>query len=226
MRKILISILFVLLPVVIFSQIYNREKDFTRIHFGITLGYSSSNFKIVHSDSFNYHDSVLIVESPRKPGLNIGIVSNLRIGKYLDIRFIPALSFAEKKLRYVIVQDSVINMKIESIYIDFPLSLKFKSDRVKNFRMYLLAGGKYSLDMASNAEARNAEGIVKINPYDISAEAGFGFEFYFPMFKFSPELKFSYGIFDIHSKNDKLMYSDVIERLLTRAFLISFHFEG
>ena len=205
---------------------HNQDKDFSPFHFGITLGYGQTNFKVIHSEAFIHHDSILTVESPRSPGLNIGIVSNLRLSKHWDLRFIPALAFAEKQLDYTLIADSQAVMSIESIYLDFPLLVKFKSDRVRNFRMYLVGGAKYSMDMASNAESRNADDIIKIQPRDISLELGFGMEFYAPLFKFSPELKFSYGIFDIMAHDDNFQFSEVIGKMLTRGFLISFHFEG
>lgn len=226
MRKSLSLVILVLLPLLVDAQVYNRDKDFKRFHFGITLGLSYPTFKLVHDEEFLYHDTILVVESPRGTGLNIGIISNMRLGDHFDLRFIPSLGFSEKKLLYHLIGDSTVKQTIESTNMEFPLTLKFKSDRVNNFRMYILGGFKYSLDLASNAEARNASDIVLISQSDILAEFGVGFSIDFPMFKFSPEIKWSYGIFNIHSKNPNLIYSEVIDRLLTRTVLISFHFEG
>ena len=215
-----------LIPSLVTAQQFNRERDFKRFHFGITLGISSNSFKIVHSRAFIDHDSILVAESSRGSGLNIGIISNLRLSEHFDIRFIPALGFAEKNLDYVVVPDSGFKQVIESTNLEFPLSLMFKSDRVNNFRMYILGGLKYNLDMASNAEARNAEDIVRVEQTDILGEFGVGMIFYFPMFRFSPELKWSYGILNVHTRDKNLIYSEVLDRLLTRGLLISFHFEG
>jgi hypothetical protein len=226
MRKAITFIIILLIPAISIAQINNPGKDNAPFHFGITLGYSQTQFKVIHSEEFARHDSILLVESPRVPGISIGIVSNLRLSDNWDFRFVPSLSFADKRLEYNLIADSSATMAIEAVYLDFPFLVKFKSDRVRNFRMYLVGGVKYSMDMASNAEARNAEGIVKINPTDISAEMGFGMEFYAPLFKFAPELKFSYGLFDILTHDDKLQFSEVLGSLLTRGFVISFHFEG
>ena len=228
LREAISTLVLIVVPMIIIAQIHNREKDFAPFHFGITMGYNSAYFKIIHHADFIFNDSISIAESTRGPGLNIGIVSNLRLSNHFDLRFIPALAFSEKNLHYTFFspQDSTVKQTIESIYLDFPVVLKFKSERVKNFRMYIIGGGKYSIDMASTAEARNAEGLVKIENGDISAEVGVGMEFYAPLFKFSPELKFSYGIFNIHSRDEGLIFSRVIDQLKSRTFLISFHFEG
>ena len=38
--------------------------------------------------------------SEDQKGFNLGIVSNLRLGKYTDLRFIPTLVFGERILNY------------------------------------------------------------------------------------------------------------------------------
>ena len=195
-------------------------------HFGITLGFNRSTFKVNHSESFFYHDSIMSVESKNGPGFNLGIVSNLRLGKHFDLRFVPTLVFAEKNLEYQIFDGSFANKKIESIYVDFPFLLKFKSKPYKEMRVFVIAGAKYSMDLASNSKARNAEDLIKIRRHDASIEYGFGFEFYFPFFIFSPEFRFSQGIYNIHSLDNKLQFSDVLKTLFSRAFTISIHFEG
>lgn len=195
-------------------------------HFGITLGYNISDFKVQHSDLFLNHDSVLVAESSTGPGFNLGIVSNLRIGKHWDLRFVPSLVFAEKRLEYEMIQGMAADRTIESIFMEFPLLVKFKSDPVGDFRMYVLAGAKYTYDMASNAKARNAEDQVKIGRHDVSAEMGFGMEFYFPYFIFSPEVKISHGLYNVHSVDPGLQLSNVIGNLLSRALTFSIHFEG
>ncbi len=208
------------------QQMNMRDYDVKRlIHFGITLGYNTSDFKIIHSQSFLYNDSVLVAESQKSQGFNLGIISDLHLDKHWDLRFIPTLTFAEKKLRYIIVGDDLVFKTIESVYLDFPLLAKFKSDRIQNFRMYLIGGLKYAVDMASNAEARNAPDIVKVNRTDFTLDYGFGFDFYFPMFKFAPELKVSHGLINVLTPDNRLIYARVLDKLFTRTFMITLNFE-
>ena len=195
-------------------------------HFGIALGYNVSSFKIRQSELFANHDSIRTVESTNGPGFNLGIVSNLRLGKRFDLRFIPSLVFAEKNLDYNMLEGQFSQKTIESIFVSLPFQVKFKSDPHRDFRMYVIAGGKYTYDMASNAKARNAENQVKVGRHDISAEMGFGMEFYFPYFILSPEIKFSHGLYDVHSRDPNLQFSNVLDNLLSRAITFSLYFEG
>jgi hypothetical protein len=57
-------------------------------------------------------------------------------------------------------------------------------------------------------------------------EYGAGIQFYLPYFIFSPEIKFSHGIGNVLLYNRSLQESTVLEKLLSRGFTLSFHFEG
>lgn len=228
-RKIIVLLL-AGLPAIVHAQfnVQQYEDRFSKkpYHFGITIDYNTSDFKLTYSDKFLYDDSILTAESTRGPGFNLGIISNLRLGKHFDLRFIPSLSFAEKHLNYNIVDNTSMEKIIESIYFDFPLDMKFKSDAYKDMKMYVIGGVKYAYDLSSNAKARNAENIVKIKPNDIAIDYGFGFEFYFPYFIFSPEIKLSNGIINLHSVDPNLKYSYILDKLYSRTILISIHLEG
>jgi hypothetical protein len=78
---------------------------------------------------------------------------------------------------------------VESVIATLPLQLKFRSDRIGNFRVYMMGGGKLDYDLASNAQARKAEELIKIQKMDYGVEAGVGFNFYFQSFILSPELR-------------------------------------
>jgi len=195
-------------------------------HFGIALGYNVSAFKVRFSDQFLPSDSVEVVTPNTGPGFNLGIVSNLRLSNHFDLRFIPSLVFAEKRLDYELLNGEFQTKTIESIFLAFPVSIKYKSDPYKDFRMYILAGANYTYDLASNAQARNAEDQVKIFRHDVSAEVGVGMEFYFPYFIFSPEIKFSHGLRNVHARDQRLEFSDVLQDLLSRAITFTIHFEG
>ena len=69
-------------------------------YFGITLGYNQSNYRVFRSEAFAGNKEFNTVQSFTGPGFNIGIVSNLKIGNYFDLRFLPTLSFAERQLNY------------------------------------------------------------------------------------------------------------------------------
>ena len=110
--------------------------------------------------------------------------------------------------------------------LGLPVHLKFRSDRIDNFRVYMFGGGKIEYDLSSNARAKRAEELVKLKKFDFGIEAGIGFNFYFPVFILSPEIKISNGIFDTHSRDANLKYSSTIDQINSRMIVFSLIFEG
>jgi len=232
MKKILIF----LLLISSFSSFGQRHKkpqnlpryDFKKIHFGFTLGINSLNFNINKNKKFLDNDTLLSTLSQDQKGFNLGIVSNLRLGRYTDLRFIPTLVFGERILNYQFNEASNMNLndkRIESTLIDFPISLKYKSERYNNFRTYVMCGIKYSLDIASQSEIDDeGQELVKLNNHDLMLEGGFGIDFYLQYFKFSPQIKISHGIINILSK-DNTLYTQTLNNLKTSSWMLSFTFE-
>jgi hypothetical protein len=200
------------------------------IHFGFTIGINRTNFIIHPASHFEKFDSLKWVRSAPKLGFNLGIVSELKLHKYITLRFVPNLSFAERNLQFYFEgHDTIVRTKsIESTFINFPLDLKLRSKRVKNFGAYILAGGGYSLDLASKRKVQNTTGtdaIVKLKRDDYSYEVGAGAEFYLQYFKFAIEGKLSIGTKNLLVR-DNSIYSNAIDKLNSKIFLISITFEG
>ena len=63
-------------------------------------------------------------------------------------------------------------------------------------------------------------GESKLNKLDYSIEGGIGFHIYFPYFVLSPELKVSWGLSNLHSRNPGLKFSNNIDKINSR--MISF----
>lgn len=198
-------------------------------YFGLTFGYNHSNFQLEHSRKFILNDSFNITEGLGGPGLNVSMVTNMRLGDYFDFRFLPGFSFVGRKFFYVSTQNEIEDVKsIEGVLVQAPLQVRFKSEPFHDMRMFVLAGAKYTYDVASNARIRReqANRIIRISPHDFSVEVGAGAQFFFPFFIFSPEIKFSQGIGNILIYNSKLAQSTILEKVLSRTFTISVHFEG
>ena len=173
-------------------------------------------------------------------GFTIGIIGNLRLGKYFDLRFVPDLAFGERELVYTLNtfkdgnsqivttgQGGVPPKKIYSTIIELPLELKYKSKRYRNTRAYIIGGVKYNIDLASEAK-KNQDEVnnkhIRLNRHDIMFEVGIGFDFYTTYFKFGTELKMGYSMNDllVHENN---IYTDVIDKLTSKIFQLSFTFE-
>lgn len=233
-RKVTLLLLFAFACVVAKAQkfgadSYNfREFDQKSYYFGITLGYNTSTYKPFRSKDFINSDSILAILGQNGPGFNLGIVTNLKIGNYFDLRFLPTLSFVERNLRYMKdpQQQVFSDRTVESVFVEMPFHVRYKSAPYHDIRLFVIAGVKYAFDVASESRARQAETLVKIAPNDFSVEYGAGIQFFFPYFIFSPEFKVSQGIGNILIYNPNLEESTVLEKLLSRTFTVSLHFEG
>lgn len=203
------------------------EHDDKLYYFGITFGANFSQYRIKYANSFVESDSFKRIQPRWSPGFNLGLMANLRLSKFIDLRFIPSLSFADKKLSMTMIpNDSTSERSIESIYMHLPLQLKFKSDRIRNFRFYGMVGGKFDYDLAANARSRRSDEWLKVKPVDLGYELGVGFEFYYPNFIFSPEIKLSQGLNNQIYRDKNVPLTNAIEGLNTRMIVISIHLEG
>lgn len=197
-------------------------------YFGITLGYNTSRYKPFRSSEFIQGDSILAVESVSGPGFNLGIVTNIKIGNYFDFRFLPTLSFAERRIQYTNNRPGLPESlrRVESVFVEMPFHMRYKSAPFNDIRLFVIAGVKYSFDVASNSRSKQTEELVRIAPSDFQLEYGAGIQFFFPFFIFSPEFKVSHGLGNTLIINSGLEESNILEKLLSRTFTISLHFEG
>lgn len=221
--------------------------DYSKYHFGFILAVNQMFFTIKPIDNLHLTmfdsiaakeinaDSALIFSILSSPsyGFTVGIVSNLRLGNYFDLRFIPSLSFGERYIDYRFMkfrngERTLVDQRknIPSTFIELPLHIKYKSKRLNNFRAYLLGGVNARIDLASQAKKRKDAGLVqvKLSRGDIYGELGVGFDFYFEWFKFGTEVKMSYGFLDI-LKHENNIYTEGIEKLSSKVFQLTFTFE-
>lgn len=232
-KKAILIISFLGLSVSSFAQfgVPNLLKyDKRTFLFGFSIGYNVYDFKI--SPILKY-DSVMMVTTKPYSGFSLGIVTNLCLGKYFDLRFIPSFSFSDRHVNYAIRYYNgnidTVSKKTWTCYSEFPLLLKFKSSRMlNNIRAYVIAGGQISVDLMSAANKVLGNGdpkqFLKLKPFDIQGQVGVGFDFYCTYFKFSTELKMSFGGLDVLKKEDNL-YSECANKLYAKNLTISFIFE-
>ena len=233
-RKIINTLLIVcLFPSFVSAQLREGinlpEHDNKQFHFGINLGYNKSHFSFTHHPIFQLRDSVQVVESINSTGLNLAWMVNMNLSEHFDIRTYPLnLTFTEKVFQYGLKypdkpagEDTLTTKKVQSISLTFPLQLKFSSDRINNFKVYMMTGIKAEYDLAANAGARKAENLIKLNRFDYGIEAGIGFHFYFPVFVLTPEIKLGWGLGNLHSRDKNLQFSNVIDKINSRIITFS-----
>jgi hypothetical protein len=219
-----------------FSQreLFLPNHDDKKYYLGIGIIYNTSRFQLHHEPTFLQSDSVMVVNPENAGGIGLAGMHNYRISPRFEVRAIfPQLLFSYKNLTYHLKypdpgkeESAVMSKKLESILLGLPVHIKFRSDRINNFRVYMFGGAKVEYDLASNARAKRAETLVKLKKLDYGIEAGIGFNFYFPVFILSPEIKISNGLSNIHSRDPKLNISSTIDKLNSRMVVFSLIFEG
>ena len=222
------------IPLVSNAQMNNVPENLPKydqqtIHFGFALGINSARFVIDRVGDLKIRDTIYSVESDPVSGFNLGILGNLRIGNYFDLRFIPTLSFCQRNFNYHFIyndtSESFVTKNVESTYLEFPFNLKFKSKRIDNYRIYVLAGWKYQIDMVSQAKVKKSDkDILKLKRNDYGYEIGLGFDFYLPYFKFSPVIKMYNGLSNLIVQENTPL-SSPIHALYSKTFMVSLFFE-
>ena len=209
------------------------DHDSKSYYLGIALIYNSSRLNVSQHPMFLQGDSIMVVEPENTGGFGLSGMHNFRIADHLEFRIATQLMFSYKNLTYHLAhpdpakeEQAVVTKQIESILAGVPVHLKFTSDRINNFRVYMFGGFKLEYDLASNSTARRADDLVKLKKSDFGVEAGIGFNFYFPSFIFSPEIKISNGLSNLHSRDESLKYSSALDRILSRMIIFSIHLEG
>ncbi len=211
------------------SKLKNQPKyDRKPVHFGFSLGLNYYDFHIQEIEDLASLDGYYSVQSEVSPGYTIRIISNFRLGDYWDLRFCPGFAATERELIFDIVDPdsdirSMVSRNIESSFIEMPLLLKWKSQRVNNYRMYVLGGAKYNLDLSSKEDVVD-DRIFKLRQNDLFYEFGVGIDIYFEFFKFSPQIVGSWGFANLKVE-DGTFFVDGINRLESRAIMINFTFE-
>jgi hypothetical protein len=251
MKKRLLIFLFSLSIINAKAQNWGGGIDQEDFNWGFGFQYVASEFKIIRNVNwrtpFNNQDplqgktgditdSLKSISSLLSPGFGVGFVLNYKVTPHLDVRSTPSLVFNDRIVDYVYDEPSLVNnnfsekqQKIQSTMVDFPLTLKLKSDRRRDFRAYMLVGLKYSMDLVSKEKSKDEDyalidKLLKNKKNYSSYEFGLGFDFYFEFFKMSPEIKVSHSFKDV-LKRENHPYATPIDKAILRNFTFSLFFE-
>lgn len=211
------------------NQPYADQKLF---HLGFTIGLNTQDVIISHSGHTNDDGSVWFTEIPSySPGFSVGIIADRYINHFMNLRAVPTIHFGEKK--FVFREQSDIDganeqtFPIKNTYLSLPIHMRFSSERLNNIRPYVLVGG-----YASTEIGRKDQPQIKFKNTDYGIDIGLGCNLYFPLFKLSPELRFSFGLRDLieHDRSDLtdqslVKYTDAIKSGKTRMITLTFNFE-
>ena len=237
MKKLIVIFLLFVIAGKGYSQQMKNLYDFdeARMHFGFVLGYNKADFYLDKNTEYGTSiDTLMVLEVEPKSGFNLGIVSSLNLTPNLKIRLVPSLSFQERVIEYTYFKQpdtsEFWHKEVQPVFLDFPLLVKFRTNRINNFAAYIIGGGRFGLDMSSSEGVKNSSAtlkdqIVKTSRADYGLEIGGGIDLFMEYFKFGVELKLGMGLKNMLIQ-ENLKFSSPIESLRSKVWTLSFTFEG
>jgi hypothetical protein len=195
------------------------------LHYGFSIGLHGSSFQLKYSDKFvtNEMDSVHSIMPANAVGFSLGFITDFRIVEQFNLRVLPKVSFYEFPVDFNYTDGTIDEQLIEATFIEVPILIKYKSERHKNFRVYFLGGLAPGLEVSGKRRKEQSDNRLLTNDFNLNVEMGMGIDMYFPLFKFSPEVRFSKGLLNL-LKQDQYGYSDGIESLKMNVFTIYLQF--
>lgn len=194
-----------------------------KLYFGFYLGFNSYDFKI------DYKTVGPDIQVKKTTGFNVGLVTDLRLNEFLNLRFEPGLYYTKRDLYYPnFSTENDALREVNSTYIHFPLLLKFSSLRTGNVRPYLLGGLSATLNLSSNSKSLddNLEQQFRVKSWTTNYELGLGIDIFSEYFIFSPSIRGVFGLNDelIRDKDPNSPWTSNIESMKSRAVFINFTF--
>lgn len=204
----------------------NPEYDKRKITYGFSIGIHTSAYQLKYDDDFvtPTYDTVHSIQPSFSPGFSLGFLVNLRFNDQLDLRLMPKAGFYEHRINYFYTDRTQKFQLVETTMVELPLLLKYKSQRRGNVRMYVVGGITPGFEARNKGDLESSTSRLEIQKGNLSFDSGFGFDFYFPLFKFSQEIRFSKGLSDLLSGGNSV-YSDPIKRLNTNTISVYFIFQ-
>jgi Outer membrane protein beta-barrel domain len=225
LKKFLYCLSFTISCSLLSAQLNYYENGKKAFYWGISLGLNSSNFSIDRQPINQSNDTILSVDDRSLPGYNLGIIGNWQINKYFDLRFIPNMTFGEKIIDYR-TTNSIVENKMNTTYISFPISVRYKSEPIKDWRIFVIAGMRYEYNIVPQLRTLDEPDRIVLKKNGLSMEYGIGIQYFLPYFIFSPELKYSHSIYNMYDSGQSDINNSAIKGLYPRALTLTINFEG
>jgi len=213
------------------------------IHFGFSLGVnfmsfstpetltpqsgmiqSGDNVRFFQNEVFNARCSYML------PGFSVGFITDIRLARYLSLRFTPQLHFGQRVITYRSESGNIDRLQTDvlSLPLTIPLELKWAAEREGNYRPYVIVGAGVSYNFGQDKKKP-----ILTKPFDYFIQVGAGCDFYFEWFKLCPELKYQIGLGDILAPVDErteiqqqeYFYTNALRRLSSHMITLVFNFE-
>ena len=224
------------------AQLFKKEKitydanqgrgstEYKLLRWGYFLGFNNYDF------NFDYNQDLQDVYVKSTTGFNVGLIGNLRINKFIDLRIEPGLIITTRELNYspTYFADSeprAIDLirEVKSTYIHIPLLLKVSTKRINNFKPFVVGGFSTALNLSSNQDNPNdnKNGQFRTTKNSVFYELGFGIDFYLYNFKFTPSIRGVFGLNDelVRDEDPESPWTSNINSMKSRGVFINFTFQ-
>ncbi|MBX2901267.1 MAG: PorT family protein [Cyclobacteriaceae bacterium] len=221
-----------LVPAAAHAQVFkwarqnNPNYDERLISYGFMIGLHTTAYQVKYAPRFvtQQFDTVHSVMPQFSPGFSLGFLVNYRAHEFLDVRIMPKAGFYTHRLQYNYTNETTREQFVETTHIEVPLLVKYKSMRRGNVRMYMIGGITPGIELSGKNDIQSSSAVLDIRKNNLQLEGGIGFDFYFPLFKFSQEIRFARGIVNVLGPEASI-YSDPIQRLNTNTIAVYFIFQ-
>lgn len=205
--------------------------DYKRIHFGFLVGLNVLDFHIYNSGARTAENGYTARYGEildLNPGINLGIITDLRLYDNLNLRCLPGISFGERDITFIDENGNILDdnpLLVKSTFIDIPFLLKYSAKRINNWRPYIVGGNSLRYDLA-----KEKQNHLKLRSLDAYCDLGAGLDFYLPYFRLSVELRAAFGLTNIFNTTkseelEDLVYQQAVDKLKSRWYGLTFYFE-
>ncbi len=243
MRHLFLLFAFLLVVQTSNAQLFKKEKvtydanqgrgttDNNLLRWGYFLGINNYDF------NFDYNEDLRDIYVKRSPGFSVGLIGNLRINKFIDLRLEPGLLITTRELYYgqtyfegfPDLNNSDLKREVKSTYIHVPLLVKLSTKRINNFKPFIVGGVSTALNLSSNETNPNdnSNGQFRTKKNMLFYEIGFGIDLYLYNFKFTPSIRGLFAINDelIRDVDPNSPWTSNIASMKTRGVFINFTFQ-
>ena len=215
------------------AQLFSKEKiknlenfDQKTLSWGYYLGFNSYDYK------FDYNEITEDIITESSAGFNVGLIGDLRLNDYFNLRLEPGIVFATRNLTFPdpsLTTVAQMEREVTSTYIHVPLLLKFSTKRSNNWKPFIVAGASWSNNLSSNQDSPddNSTGQFRQTSSVFNYELGIGIDLYLFYFKFSPSIRGVFAMGDelVRDADSNSPWTGNITSMQSRGLFINFTFQ-
>jgi hypothetical protein len=235
MKKLIIVLAILFCAQSVEAQLFNTERlsnlesfDNRRLSWGYFLGFNSYDFKFEYNNQNTDQDTDVQVES--QGGFSVGLIGDLRLNKYLNLRLEPGLFYTQRNLIFPGFEEEKDYLReVKSTYIHVPLLLKVSTKRINNLKPFIIGGVSTSINLSSNEDhpEDNSNGQFRSTKSTNFYELGFGIDLYLYYFKFTPSIRGVFAMGDelVRDTDPNSPWTSNISKMSSRGLFLNFTFQ-